>query len=141
MTGVQTCALPIWVSQATVNRWRRHDVEFAAFESDRLPELQRLVGKDVLRLEFMRNFRLLLKQDADVIWKALKREEMTDKEWSYYRQIRKHYTPGEFLNLEKALTPEKHRQGPMVVKLSFGSGNSPELIEAEEGSYRELNEN
>lgn len=135
----QACELA-GIPQRTVNKWRRTDVEFATFEGARLPELQRLVGRDVLRLDFMRNFKLILMQDAEVIWKAKNsREEMTDRDWSYFRQIRKHYTAGEFLNLEKALAPEKHRSNT-VIKLSFGSTGNMTLEEESytEGEFSEL---
>jgi len=134
----QACELT-GIRQHTVNKWRNSDPEFRIFESDRLPELQARVGKDLLRLEFMRNFRLLLRKDAEVIWKAtMTPDELTDREWAYFRQIRKHYTPGEFLSLEKALNPEKHKERPPIIRLSFGASASLEQLEVMDAEFSEL---
>lgn len=135
------------VTQKQVNRWRKNDPVFGVYESDRLPELQRLVGPDVLRLEFMRNFRLLLRADANVIMKGYKhlngyQVEMTDHEWQYFRQIRSHYSAKDFLDLEKALQPEKHREKPITIQLTFEGAPSDDerysLAAAMEADFREL---
>lgn len=142
----QACELA-GVSLKLVNRWRRNDEVFRLFESDRLPELQRLVGPDLLRLDFMRNFKLLLHTDAKIIMKGYKRlngfqVQMDDQEWAYFRQIRSHYTPNDYLNLEKALAPEKHRERPVVIQLTFegapSEDESRDLYEPQDAVFREL---
>src|SRR3990172_1523115 len=58
------------VSQATVNKWRREDEEFAALEGPRLSLLQQSLSRDILRMEFMRNLRLALRRDFRLMYKA-----------------------------------------------------------------------
>lgn len=113
------------VQHKTVVGWRKSDPDFADFESNRLYELQRNIGPDILRLEFLRNFKLALKGDFKVLNAAALlgvnrgvvgansegeletlRAGLTDREFEYLKTIRKHYGPQELLALHKALEPE-----------------------------------
>ncbi len=127
------------MSLEDLHRWRKQDAQFKEFETTKLYELQATVGSDVVRLEFMRNFRMIMKKDFLVIRKALFDEDnITDDEWKYFLMVRKHYTPNDMLALEKAIHPENHPEGTsIVVNLSWGG---TEIIEEaiEAPSYREL---
>ena len=131
--GVHEAAELAEVQISTVNKWRKSDKEFKEFETTRLQELQSTVSMDVIRLEFIRNMRMMLKMDFQIIHKAL--FEMTDMsapEWSYFRDIRKHYTPNDLLAIEKALAPEKH-QTKVTIKLTWGNDRAQIL----ESNYTE----
>jgi hypothetical protein len=121
----QACALAE-CSMEDLIRWRKRDEHFVTFENEKLHELQATVGSDVVRLEFMRNFRMIMKKDFLVIHKALFDEaSMTDAEWKYFLMVRKHYTPNDMLALEKAISPETHQSGgDIIIKLGWGT---PEL--------------
>ena len=132
--GVHEAAELAEVQIGTVNKWRKSDKDFKEFETTRLQELQHSVSLDVIRLEFMRNFRMVLKKDFQTIQKALfNMDEMSPAEWSYFRDIRKHYTPNDLLAIEKAIAPEKH-QSKMTINLSWGNDRDQVL----EGNYTEV---
>ncbi len=117
------------VKSSSLRSWRENDIHFRDFERDRknLRELQRSAAKDVLEAGFKRNFLLLLKKDAFIIEKSMKTmnipmqgdvdgmELLTDREWSYLQMIRKYYTPDQYLQLSKALEPDKHQDNKILV--------------------------
>ena len=104
------------VTQATLNKWRREDEEFFAFERDRLAFLQSSVAQDVTRAKWMRCFFLALRRDESILYKAnYNFEGLTEHERSYLHLIRKHYTPQDLLALEKALEPEHGERVPIEV--------------------------
>ena len=106
----QACALAE-IDLPTLHKWRKQDPQFKKFESEHLDFLQQNVAGDVIRLEFLRNFRMILKKDMRVIRKALfEPDELSDHEEKYFFLIRKHYTANDLLSLEKAVAPEKHRE-------------------------------
>ena len=114
------------ISLAQVHKWRREDPEFAKFESNNLHELQRDIGPQLLRLDFVRNVKLFLKIDFKVLYKAhllgldvgpamgSKREAvsagLTSREFEYLKTIRKEYGPAAMLAFHKALEPESVKE-------------------------------
>ncbi len=124
------------MSLEDLHRWRKQDSQFKLFETEKLHELQATVGSDVVRLEFMRNFRMVMKKDFLTIRKALFDEEnLTDAEWKYFLLIRRHYTPNDMLALEKAISPESHPEGVTLnIHLDWGtpSMEDEEIVEAVE---------
>ena len=102
------------VSFATVKAWRRDDPEFREWESgEKLAWLQSNVAHDLLQMEFMRNFRLCLRLDKKILFKAsLSLASMTDREVEVLKVIRKHYTPKDILIVQKALEPEPDHMPP-----------------------------
>lgn len=125
--SVRTACDLVPVAYKTVLGWRKSDPDFAEFESNRLYELQKNIGPDILRLEFLRNFKLALKGDHEVLRKAallgldhgvvtmVDGEEvaqlgLTNREFEYLKTIRKHYGPQDLLALHKALEPEAEPQ-------------------------------
>lgn len=132
------------VKLETVRTWRNQDPTFKKFEGEKLTELQKTAGKDLVELTFKRNMFLLLDQDFQVINKAHKTEftDLSAREWEYYKAIRKHYTPQDLLALEKALNPDEHKDNiNYVVNLTWNTGDPSEgrIQEVEAASpYREL---
>ena len=117
----QACALTE-IDLPKLHKWRKQDAQFKKFEDERLDFLQQNVAGDVIRLEFLRNFRMILKMDMNVIRKALfEPDELSDHDAKYFFLIRKHYTASDLLNLEQAVAPEKHRE-VVNISLTWGQG-------------------
>ena len=140
--GVHEAAELAEVQVTTINKWRKSDPAFKEFETNRLQELQSTVSIDVIRLEFIRNMRMMLKMDFKVINKALfDMTDMSSSEWAYFRDIRKHYTPNDLLAIEKALAPEKH-QTKMTINLTWGNDRAQILDgnfeSVESGEFTEI---
>ncbi|KKM05211.1 hypothetical protein LCGC14_1756430 [marine sediment metagenome] len=142
----QACALTE-IDLPKLHKWRKQDPQFKKFEDEQLDFLQQNVAGDVIRLEFLRNFRMILKKDMRVIRKALfEPDELSDHEEKYFFLIRKHYTANDLLSLEKAVAPEKHRE-LVNINLTWGQGitvgdvQDPDAhpeIEATVTEYKEL---
>ena len=141
-TITQSCDLAE-ISLSTVHHWRKVDKDFKRFETEELQRLQDSVGNDVIRYEFLRNMRMLLKKDMQLISKGISNlEGMSPREYEIFKALRRFYTPQDLLALEKVLHPEKHNDGPITIKLSWG----PRLVttgspddDILEGEVRELN--
>ena len=85
-----------------------------------------------------------MNKDLNVIAKGLgDLEQLSPREYDYFRNIRRLYTPDQLLALEKAISPERHK-GEVNINLSWGnSGNlpiidSPQVKELSDGEFREL---
>jgi len=111
-----------------VNQWLKDDASFKDFERKNLRELQKVASKDIIELEFLRNVMMFARKDARIIQKSMQviidpgtkqaidgMELLTDREWEYFKAIRKHYTPDQLLQLNKALTPDEYRENKVVV--------------------------
>lgn len=94
------------INQTTLGRWRRSDLDFAKWETERLPELQETMGSEVIRLSFMRNMRLALQTDFKVLLKAaISLEALSDREMKVLMRIRSMYAPSDLMTITKALAP------------------------------------
>jgi len=112
------------ISEAQVRKWRREDPEFTAFESSKLHELQREIGPQLLRIDFVRNVKLFLKIDFKVLYRAgllgldmatMTAEEalsagISNREFTYLCKIRSEYGPAAMLAFHKALEPEATKE-------------------------------
>ncbi len=141
----EACALAD-ISFAAVKKWRREDEDFRKWESgDGLAWLQSNVSHDLMQMEFMRNFRLALRLDKKVLYKAsLALELLTDKEMEILKVIRKHYTPQDILAVQRALVPEPDHMPPGSYKESITvtvEGRAVESESARRTAARELLEN
>jgi hypothetical protein len=97
-------ALLSGVDMHTVRRWRREDSELADIEANRLPDIRRKMGADYTLAEFLRNMRLVLKKDFDVLWRAnAAPETLTSWDKQYMMLIRRMYTPESLIALDKVL--------------------------------------
>ena len=110
------------VSMQTLRNWRKNDQVFCNFEENELQRLQETVGNDVIRFEFLRNMRMLLKADFKVIAKGITNlDKMSPREYEIFKALRRFYTPADMLALEKILHPEKHKEGPVTIHLTWGN--------------------
>lgn len=135
-TQGQACQLA-GITKTTVHKWRKSDEVFSRWETEELARLQGSVGNDILKFEFMRNMRMLLKVDMLLIAKSFSGlENMTPREYELFKSLRKFYTPNDLLAIEKVISPEKHVVGPVVFQLSWG--NRLETGQVVEGQYKEL---
>src|SRR3972149_2448857 len=106
--SVRECCALAEVTFATVLKWRREDAEFREWEEKRLPELQHGLVGDLVRMEFLRNFRLALRRDFKLLYKAnYNLHGMSDREYELLKVIRKHYAPQDLLAIQKALEPDQ----------------------------------
>lgn len=137
------CLQALNLEEGTLQYWQKSDPKFLEFERQALPKLQKEASVSILRLGFIRNMTVFVLQD----WKILQRmadygpDVLTDREFGYVKQIRKHYTPSDLLAIEKAVNPEAHN-GKVEINLTWGNGAT--IIDGEaseitsEGDYYEL---
>ena len=133
------CLRVLKMERTALKKWRMEDELFFHIETEKLIELQRSVGPEVVRLKFLRNALMLYEIDSDIIKEVWDKgvNEVTDKEFQYFRQIRGNYNPADLLSLEKAINPDKHRE-KVTIQLSWG--DTPVLEEAQEADYKLLPE-
>lgn len=134
------------ISFASVKKWRREDEEFRAWESgEKLAWLQTNVSHDLQQMEFMRNFRLCLRLDKKILFKAnYNLEGLTDREHEVLKVIRKHYTPQDILAVQRALVPEPDQMPPGSYKESITvtvEGRQVDSEAARKAAARDLLEN
>ncbi len=134
------------VSFGTIKAWRRDDEEFREWESgEKLAWLQSNVAHDLLQMEFMRNFRLCLRLDKKILYKAsLSLATMTDREVEVLKVIRKHYTPKDILTVQRALEPEPDHMPPGSYRESITvtvEGRTVDSENAKRAAARELLDN
>lgn len=133
------------VTTTTIHNWRKNDSVFRNFEANELKTLQSTVAIDVVRFEFLRNMKLLLKKDFQLIAKGMgDLEKLSAREYEIFKGLRRFYSANEYLSLEKALHPEKHQTGPVTFHLTWGNrvdnviegqGREIGFNEGESGSY------
>jgi hypothetical protein len=88
------------IHRKTLWRWRDDDPEFVRRENS-LPELRKDLGVKFAHMEFLRNFRLLLEKDYQVIKKSMSNISdpstfMSKFDQDYLLKIRTQYTPQQF---------------------------------------------
>ena len=116
----------------SIHKWRITDPTFARWESDELERLQNTIGNDVIKFDFLRNMKLLLHHDMTIIALAMTGlEKLSQREYEVYKNIRRYYTPQDWLALEKILAPEKHQvESKITINLNWGN-RSGETIDGE----------
>lgn len=87
----------------TVQRWRKDDLQFQEIENRGLTDLRKQLSKELIDIEFTRNFRMVLQKDFDVLFKTVTGVMLTDREHQYLLQIRKHYTPQQLAMIKQIL--------------------------------------
>ena len=88
----------------TLRNWRKTDPEFCDVEKNRLKEVRDQLAKDVVRLEYLRNLRLVLKKDFDILRVAVKDiEKLAQRDFQYLLKARQHYTPQQLQAIEALL--------------------------------------
>jgi len=105
--GPRTACDLVPISFRTLMHWRANDPVFKDFETNRLHELQGSIAGDILKLEFFRNLKLIMKRDFRVFKKAVYNwAGLTPEEHRYLLKARANYTMGDLLALERALAPD-----------------------------------
>lgn len=123
---------------STLNKWKEECPELIEFEYKYLPDLQRKVGQEIIRNQFMRNMTMFMFRDSQTISKSFNdMEDLSNREFKYLVAIRRFYSNHDFLNLNKALEPEKHRNN--VVVLGFGN-KMFEVVEDDDGEGSSIHE-
>lgn len=80
------------MARSTLNFWRKSS-EFKDLES-RLPELRETLGLEYAKLEFLRNYRLVLHKDCSILNKSINYPDgMSDRDYQYLLKVRSQYTP------------------------------------------------
>lgn len=87
------------VVHGTLTFWR-HDQEFVDLEG-KLPELRATLGVEYTQLDFLRNFRMFLKKDYEIITKGINYPDgMSDRDFQYLLKARSQYTPQQLSIIE-----------------------------------------
>ena len=82
------------VNIKTVNNWKNKDQAFADIETRNLLELRREVAKEVVALDYTRNFKLALAMDEKLLRKATDQASlMTKDDQALLKVIRPLYSP------------------------------------------------
>jgi hypothetical protein len=97
----------------TLNRWRNSDPIFVAHEAN-LSELRKTLGVEFAHIEFMRNLRLVMQKDFEVITKSLstQRDDMSPFENQYLLKTRGFYTPQSLQIMQQMVGASKEEDGP-----------------------------
>jgi len=99
----------VGIDRKTVRNWGARDTEFEVIEKTNLLELQQAFSKEVITLDFTRNFKLALDYDHSILLKAKVSETpegmangvfLTKEERGYLAKIRPLYTPQQFVALQ-----------------------------------------
>jgi len=90
------------IARKTIYNWINTDESFKDIEHRNLVEIRSAFSKEVLTLEFTRNFRMALEKDARVLQRALESDfkPLTRDESEYLAKIRSLYTPKALQELE-----------------------------------------
>lgn len=116
----QSCELAR-CTPTSVHNWRKSDPVFRRWEQEELPNLQKNVGPDIIKFEFMRNMRMLLRSDMMLIAKGMSDlEHISPREYELFKNLRRFYQPAELLALDKIISPTKH-SGPVTFHLTWGT--------------------
>ena len=113
--GLRACAFTtreaarlLQISMSTISTWRK-DEEFKSLEA-RLPEFRQQLAEEYANLEFLRNYRLIMEKDFQIIQKSLgidkangattdkleAPEMMSQQDFAYLTKIRQFYSPQQF---------------------------------------------
>jgi hypothetical protein len=93
-------------SYRSVMRWRADDPEFKRLDTEDIGHLRDSVGANYLRMEFTRNFRLVLEKDRRILDKAMSGTPLPKEDQQYLRAIRSQYTPAALASLETVISGE-----------------------------------
>lgn len=108
----EACRL-VDVELRTLYRWRE-DPEFKDIETGQLAEIRKSLGSQFTLMEFLRNTRLVLSKDFDIIMRAMGRvtidgddtdrmDTLSEREWQYFKDAVKRYGPDQLMKLQAAV--------------------------------------
>jgi len=129
------------ITQRSVMRWRKADPNFKEMDGPKLPEIRKQLGADFTHMEFLRNVRLLLKKDFDVLMKFVQGLDLSKLEQKYLGQMRKFYTPQQLEVLKRVLSggiaPPSITFTQLVISLAKQKQNGQIPEETVEAEFRE----
>ena len=122
--GKKDSATLAGVKLATANKWIKEDPRVTHFDNQVSTGKRKELRKDVLQEEWFRNFHLVIERDAYILRKVhglleepfldinMAGEQvtrtgsppMTKRDWDYYSQMRKMYTPDAWASIEKVIS-------------------------------------
>jgi len=100
--GIREAMKHAKVPERTLKDWRAKDAEFKRIESMELSQERKNFARELLGLDFTRNFKLVLSMDALLFQKAFaalvspSSPQLTKEERAYLNNARKMYTPQQF---------------------------------------------
>ena len=89
------------IHHTSVLNWRKADPQFVEMEQKALGELREQLSNQLIGIEFIRNFRLVLAKDFQILFKDAEGTSLTDKEQQYLLLIRKYYTPEQLVRIRQ----------------------------------------
>jgi len=90
------------VNEKTVRRWRATNPEFSRLDTVDVKELVEEFAHKYLSVEFVRNYRLVLRKDFHIITKSISDPaSLSKEEQQYLLKLRSHYTPEQLTVLKK----------------------------------------
>jgi hypothetical protein len=109
----EACKL-VDVELRTLYRWRE-DPDFRRYEAEELQDIRKSLGAEFTLMEFLRNTRLVLAKDFDIIMRAFgrlkidgddtdKMDILSEREWQYFKDAVKRYGPDQLMKLQAAIT-------------------------------------
>lgn len=95
------------VTDSQLRDWRALDPKFRYLESQLGGEHRKEIRKEITSLVFLRNYHMALRKDSQIFHKALEAEDsdkqMTDQDYRYLLEARKHYTAQQVAAMEGAV--------------------------------------
>ena len=113
------------IALRTVYRWRKEDALLEHIESN-INELRRQFSKEFVQMETMRNLRLVLAKDYEVLRKAAHPkidpatnlpEQLTQEEYKYLLRIRQFYSPQNLQDITGLLNSQLGSYDEVVLAL------------------------
>jgi hypothetical protein len=98
----------VGIHEKTLHRWRAADPQFVAHEAS-IAEYRKTLGVEYAHVEFLRNYRLILQKDFEIIAKSIRTPHDLDKdENAYLLKARGHYTPQQLEILQALIGAKQH---------------------------------
>lgn len=114
------------ISLVILEKWQQTDPMFVSEYSKLLEGTPRLRALRYIELEFIRNFRLMLVKDAQIITKALDPDsELTKQEADYLKTARQHYTPSSLQSLRGLLNGQSGQGAMSFTQFVLNMGQQP----------------
>jgi hypothetical protein len=135
------------IDRKTIYNWMERDEEFASIETTNLLQLQRTFSKEVITLDYTRNFKLVLDHDYQVLKRANEVSKdpaavpLTAAERSYLAKIRPLYTPQQFAALQDLFKEFSSDTGwdEMIIMARRNSGKEEEgSNDSQNGGFAQL---
>lgn len=117
------------------SNWFDRDSNLAKFEREALPLIQKHCANEIIRLGFLRNTALSLAQDQRTLMKAMLvgLDELSPREYTWLKTIRRHYTNSDLLAIQKVIDPETYKAEESIqINVSWGNQHIQEVIEVKE---------